>query len=329
MMKRRDFITALGGAAAIWPLTARAQQPSMPVVGLLSGGTLETDAFRVSAFRQGLAESGYAVGRNVTLEYRGASGRYDQLPALANELVDSQVKVIVTLGPTLAALAAKAASTTIPIVFFIGADPVKVGLVASLNRPGGNITGVSLLFNVIVAKQFETLREAVPTAAASIGLLVNPANSNAESDTSDAQAAAQVLAQKLVVVHAGSDKELENAFTTLAGERVAALLVTADVFLRSRVDHLAALALRHQLPMLTPWRECTTAGGLMSYGASQTEGHRQQGIYAGHILKGEKLGELPVIQPTKFQFVLNLKTAKTLNLSLPPTLQVGADEVIE
>jgi putative ABC transport system substrate-binding protein len=324
---RRKFITGLGSAAA-WPLTARAQQPTMPVIGILSGGTMEAEAFRVNAFRKGLSETGYVEGRNLAFEYRWAENHYDRLPALAAELVHSQVAVIVTLGPTLSALAAKAASATIPIVFFIGADPVKIGLVASLNRPGGNITGISLLFNVIVAKQFELLHETVPKATA-IGFLVNPANSNVASDTADAQAAAEALGQKLVVVRANAESELETAFASLVEQRAGALLVAADVFFRGRVDQLATLAAAHHLPMLSPWRETTIAGGLMSYGASLVDGYRQQGLYTGRILKGEKPDDLPVVQPTKFDFALNLKTAKTLGLSVPLTVQVAADEVIQ
>jgi ABC-type uncharacterized transport system substrate-binding protein len=327
-MKRRDFITLLGGAAAAWPLAARAQQPAMPVIGILGGGTADDDAFRVSAFRQGLSEAGYVEGRNVAFEYRPADGHYDRLPALATELVRSQVVVIATIAPTLAALAAKAASATIPIVFFVGADPVKVGLVSSLNRPGGNVTGISVLFNVIVAKQIEMLHETVPKAT-SIGFLVNPTNSNAGSDTSDAQAGARALGQKLIVVQVSAEREFETAFSTLVEQRVDALLVAADGLFRGRIDHIVELAVRHRLPMLCPWRECTVAGGLMSYGASAADGYRQQGIYAGRILKGEKPADLPVIQPTKFEFALNLKTAKALGLTVPLTLQVAADEVIE
>jgi putative ABC transport system substrate-binding protein len=326
-MRRREFIL-YGGAATAWPAVAWSQQPAMPVIGLLSGGTLEDDAFRVNALRQGLAENGVVEGRDAAFEYRGAGGRYDQLPALAADLVRSKVAVIASLGPTLSALAAKAASTTVPVVFYMGADPVKVGLVASLNRPGGNVTGVSLLFNIVVAKQFELLREAVP-GATSIAFLVNPANSNAKPDASDAQVAAQALGQKLIVVQARTESEFQAAFETLAEQRIGALLLMADVFFHGRLDQLAALALRHRLPMLSSWREGTAAGGLMSYGASSAEGFRQQGLYVGRILKGEKPADLPVVLPTKFQFVLNLRTAKALGLTVPLSVQVAADEVIE
>jgi putative ABC transport system substrate-binding protein len=279
-LNRREFITLLGGAAVAWPLAARAQQPAMPVVGLLSGGTPEGDAFQVTAFRQGLGEVGYIEGRNVTFAYRGAHDNYDRLPVLAAELVRSQVAVLAALGPTLAAGAAKAATATIPIVFYVGADPVKVGLVASMNRPDGNATGVSVLFNVVIAKQFELLQQAVPKAKV-IGLLINPSNSNAESDANDAQAAAAALGRSLIVVQARAETDFESAFGTLADQRAAALLVAPDVFFRSRIEQLVALAVRRQLPVLSPWRECASAGCLMSYGANQADGYRQQGLYVG------------------------------------------------
>jgi putative tryptophan/tyrosine transport system substrate-binding protein len=325
-MKRREFITLLGGAAA-WPLAARAQQPAMPVIGLLGPGTPEGDAFRVGAFRQGLSETGYVEGRNITIEYRWAEHHYDRLPALATELVRSQVAVIVALN-TDSALAAKAASAAIPIVFEIGADPVKLALVASLNQPGANVTGISVLFNVIVEKQFEILQETVPTAGL-IGLMVNPISSNTGSDTKDAQAAALALGKKMVVVKASRENEIEAAFATLGEQRAGALLVAADPFLRSRIDKLVALAARHELPMLCPWRECPATGGLMSYGASLADGYRLQGGYVGRILKGEKPGDLPVQQAVKVELVINLKTAKVLRLTMPTALLVRADEVIE
>src|SRR5580692_4167700 len=246
-MRRREFITLIGGAAAVWPLAARAQQPPIPVVGLLSGGTQKDDAFRIDAFRQGLAEKGFVEGRNVALIYRGAAGSYDQLPALANELARTQVAVIVALGPTLSGLAAKAASATIPVVFYIGADPVKVGLVGSLNRPGANVTGVSQMFNIVVAKQLGLLRKAVPRADA-VGFVVNPANSNANSDTADADAAARALGQHLIVAPATTVGELDTAFATLGQQRAGAALLAADVFFRGHVDQIAALALQHRLP---------------------------------------------------------------------------------
>src|SRR5262245_1183658 len=283
-MRRREFITLIGGAAA-WPLAAGAQQPAMPVVGLLGGGTSETDAPRVSAFRDGLSETGYAEGRNVRIEYRWAEGKYERLPALAADLVNHQVALIAaTFLP--AALAAKAASATIPIVFTTGADPVKFGLVASLNRPGGNVTGISVLFNTIVKKQVEMLSETAP--AALMGFLVNPANSNAGPDIQDAQEAAVALGRRMIIVRASTESEIEAAFGTLLEQRVGALLVAADVFLTGHTYKIVDLAVRHKFPMLCSRRECATAGGLLSYGADLAEGYRWQGVYAGRILKGEK-----------------------------------------
>jgi len=327
-MRRREFLTLLGGAsAAAWPIAARAQQAALPVIGFLGGATSEADAFRVAAFRQGLSEIGYAEGRNVKLEYRWAEGQYDRLPALAADLVSQRVAVIA--APLLpAALAAKSATTTIPIVFATGADPVRYGLVASFNRPGGNITGISLLFNVIVKKQFEMLWETVSTAGL-IGVLVNPANSNAASDTQDAQAAAQALGQRTIVVRASTQSEIETAFGTLVEQQAGALLVAADVFLHSQIDKLVDLAARRKLPMLCSWRECVIAGGLMSYGANLADGYRWEGVYAGRILKGEKPADLPVQQSVKLDLVINLKTAKALSLAVPPSLLARADEVIE
>ena len=327
-MKRREFITLIIGLAMAWPLIARAQQPTMPVIGLLGGETSETDAFRVNAFRQGLSETGYVEGRNVAFEYRWAEGHYDRLPTLATELVRSRVAVIVALGALPSVLAAKEASATIPIVFVIGADPVKVGLAANLNRPGGNVTGVTNLSAMIVEKRFEMLQETVPKAGL-IGFLVNPASSAVASTTKDAHAAALALGQKIIVVRASVESEIETAFATLFEQRASAVLVAADVFLRSRVDKIVALAVRHQLPMLCPWRECPTAGGLMSYGASLADAYRWQGVYAGRILKGEKPADLPIQQSVKVELVINLKTAKTLGLTVPLPLLARADEVIE
>jgi putative tryptophan/tyrosine transport system substrate-binding protein len=327
-MRRRDFIKAIAGSAAMWPLAARAQQPAVPLVGLLSASTLQADAFRLAALREGLKEAGYVEGRNVAFEQRSADDHYDRLPALAAELVQSRVAVIVAFGATASALAAKAATSTIPIVFMIGSDPVKFGLVASLNRPGGNSTGVSVLFNLIVQKQLELLKEAVPRADL-IGLLVNPANPNADSDAKEAQAAAEALDRKVLVVGTSTEDSLELAFATLSSQRVGALLVVADPFFRSRIDQLMSLAARHGLPTLCPYRECAVAGGVLSYGASIADAHRLQGMYVGRILKGEKPSELPVQEAVKLELVINLKTAKMLGLNLPVTLQGSADEVIE
>jgi putative tryptophan/tyrosine transport system substrate-binding protein len=285
LRRRRDFITLLGSVAA-WPLAARAQQPALPVIGLLSGGTSEADAFRVSAFRKGLGETGYAEGRNVKFEYRWAEGQYERLPALAADLVNQRVALIAATFLQ-AALAAKAASATIPIVFATGGDPVKLGLVASLNRPGGNVTGISVLFNVIIKKQVEMLSETAPTAGL-IGFLVNPANSNAGPDTQDAQEAALALGRRMIVVRASSESEIEAAFGALVEQQAGALLVAADVFLTSRTDKIVNLAARHNLPMLCSRRECATAGGLMSYGANLAEGYRLQGIYAGRDFEGRE-----------------------------------------
>jgi putative tryptophan/tyrosine transport system substrate-binding protein len=326
-MRRREFITLLGRAAVAWPLAARAAQVN-PVVGLLSGGAQSEDAFRIDALSEGLASLGFRENRDVAFLYRGAMGHYQQLPRLAAELVKSPVAVIASLGPTLAGLAAKGASRTVPVVFYVGADPVKVGLVSGLNHPGANVTGVSQMYNFVIAKQFELLREVVPKVDL-VGFLVNPANSNAESDTADAQVAAHALDRTLIVVGASTDDELEIAFSTLSEKAAGALLQQPDHFFRGRIQRIAALALHYRLPMLTSWRDCTKAGGLLSYGASQTEGHYQQGIYVGRILKGEKPADLPVVLPTKFELALNLKTAKALSITIPLAVQASAEEVVE
>jgi putative ABC transport system substrate-binding protein len=326
MMRRREFITLLGGAAA-WPRAARAQQ-AMPVIGFLHPSSAEPFAREMLGFRKGLGEAGYVEGQNLIIEYRWAEDQYDRLPALAAELVSRRVSVLATASATAAALAAKAATPTIPIVFAIGADPVQFGLVASFNRPGGNVTGISFLSNELVAKQLELLRECVPTAS-ELGLLVNPRNPNAESDTSHAEAAAGSLGRKLHVVYASAERDLSTAFATLIEQRVAALVVVPDALLISQRKQLASLAAAHAMPTMYSNRAYSDAGGLMSYGASQFEAYRQVGIYVGRILKGEKPADLPVQQPTKFELIINLKTAKALGLTLPPTLFALADEVIE
>jgi putative ABC transport system substrate-binding protein len=326
-VRRRVFITLLGGAAATWPLAARAQ-PTMPVIGFLGVGSPESDVFRAAAVRQGLIETGYVEGRNVAFEYRWAEDQYERLPALAAELVRREVAVIVAIGGNTSAVAAKAATGTIPIVFALGTDPIRSGLVASLNRPGGNITGVSFLTNTLVAKQFEVLHETVPKTAL-IGLLVNPTNANVERDTKNALAAAELVGQKLAVVQARTASELETAFVTLVQQRAGALVVGADPFFVNRRDTLIELVARQKLPAIYPIREFAAAGGLMSYGTNITEAHRIAGIYAGRILKGEKPADLPVQQSTKVELVVNLKTAKALGLTVPPTLLARADEVIE
>ena len=326
-MKRREFITVLGGAAATRPLAAWAQKP-VPVIGFLSTGSLQSDAFRLAAVRQGLMEAGYVEGRNFAFDYRWAEGQYERLPALAAELVRREVALIVTGGGTTSTVAAKSATATIPIVFVTGADPIKLGLVASLNRPGSNITGVSFLVNTLVAKQFEVLHEAVPKTAL-IGYLVNPTYVNAEADTRNVLAAAEVVGQKLLVVQAHTDSELEAAFVTLIQQRAGALVVGADPFFFDRRAKLVELAARQKVPAIYFLREFASAGGLMSYGTSITEAYRIVGLYAGRILKGEKPAELPVQQSTKVELTVNLKTAKALGLTVPPALLARADEVIE
>jgi putative tryptophan/tyrosine transport system substrate-binding protein len=326
-MKRREFITLLGSAAAAWPLAARAQQVATPVVGFLCGGSPESDAFRVAAIRQGLKESGYVDGRNAAFEYRWAEDHYERLPVLAAELVRREVAVIVLYGYT-AAVAAKSATATIPIVFATGADPIKLGLVTSLNRPGGNITGTSFLINTLVAKQVEILHETVPKTAL-IGFLVNPSNADADTYTKDALAAAESVGQKMAIVRARTVSELETAFVTLVQQGAGALVVAADVFLVNQRDKIVEWAARQKVPVMYPLRECVMAGGLMSYGASATEAFRLVGLYAGRILKGEKLADLPVQRSTKVELLVNLKIAKALGLTVPPQIVARADEVIE
>jgi putative tryptophan/tyrosine transport system substrate-binding protein len=327
-MRRREFITLLGGASAAWPLAARAQQPAMPVVGFLGTGSLRSDAFRVTAVREGLIEAGYAEGRNVAFEYRWAEDQYGRLPALASELVRREVAVIIAIGGITAAIAAKSATTTIPIVFEIGGDPIETGLVASLNRPGGNITGVTNLIGTLAAKQFEVLHQTVPDAAL-IGFLVNPTLADAGSQTKNALAAAESVGQKMVIVQARTDSELDTAFVILVQQRAGALVVGADPFFNTQRDKLVELAARQKVPTMYSLREFAEAGGLMSYGTSIIEALRIAGLYAGRILKGEKPADLPVQQSTKVELVINLKTAKALGLSVPLSLLGRADEVIE
>jgi putative tryptophan/tyrosine transport system substrate-binding protein len=326
-MRRRDFVSLLGGAAVTWPLAARAQQPTMPVIGFLHSASPEGWEPMVAAFRAGLNETGFVEGQNVAIEFRWAAGQYDRLPALAAELVHRQVAVIAT-GGTISALAARTASTTIPIVFTMGGDPVELGLVASLNRPGGNATGVSYLLNMMVTKQFELLHELIPKAAA-IAFLVNPTNANAESDTRAMQAAAEALRRQLVILKAATEHGLETTFAPLSSPRVGALVVSADAFFLSQRDRLIAITARHSLPAVYPVREYSVAGGLMSYGGSPSTAFRQAANYIGKILKGAKPADLPVIQPTKFEFVINLQTARTLGIEVPPGLLAIANAVIE
>ena len=327
MMRRREFITLLGGAAAAWPVVARAQQ-AMPVIGFLGSGYPQSDAFRVTAVRQGLIEAGYVEGRNVAFEFRWAEDQYERLPALAAELVRREVAAIISIGGITSAVAAKAATATIPIVFATGGDPIQMGLVASLNRPGGNITGVGFLTNTLVAKEFEVLRETVPRAAL-IGFLVNPTSANAANETKNVLAAAKSVGQKLPVVQAYTDSQLEAAFVTLVQQQAGALVVGGDPFFLSRRHKLVELAARQRIPTIYNLREYAVAGGLMSYGTSITEAHRIAGLYAGRFLKGEKPAELPVQQSTKVELVINLTTAKALGIDMPHSLLARADEVIE
>ena len=326
-MRRRDFVTLLGGTAVGWPLAARAQQPAMPVIGFLRSTPQENSLHLLAALRQGLAEAGYVEGQNVTIEYRWAENRRDRLPELAADLVRRQCAVIVTSGDE-STRAAKTATARIPIVFATGDDPVRLDLVASFNRPGGNVTGVSFYGGFLVAKQLELLGEMVPKATV-IGLLINPNSLAAAARISDAQAAASTVGQRIHVVNAGSERDLDTAFATLVQLRVNALLVVGDPFFTSQRHRLATLAVHHALPNIHGVRENVAAGGLMSFGASITDVYRQVGIYAGRILKGEKPPDLPVMLPTKFELVINLKTAKALGLDVPPILLARADEVIE
>jgi putative ABC transport system substrate-binding protein len=324
---RIEFITLLGGAAA-WPLAARAQQQAMSVIGYISMRSAESDVPMMAAFRHGLNETGYVEGRNVAIEFRWGGGQYDRLPALVEDLVRRQVAIIVTSGGEPAALAAKAATAKIPIVFNVGEDPVRFGLVASLNRPGGNITGVTSLLGMLGTKQLGLLRELVPKAA-TIGMLINPNDPWAESQTSNTQAAAREVGQQLVVFSASSESDIDAVFAALVQERAGALLIANSPFFVTQADHLISLAARHALPTIYFRRELADAGGLISYGSSTAELYGQMGIYAGKILNGAKPADLPVMQPTQFELVINMKTAKALGLDVPPTLLARADEVIE
>ena len=325
-MRRREFIALLGGAAAVWPLAASAQ-PAMPVIGFLSGTSSAPFAHLVVAYRQGLREMGYVEGRNLAIEFRWAEGQYDRLPDMAADLVRRQVAVITTTGGDPAALAAKAATTIIPIVFTAGTDPVKSGLVASLNRPGGNATGVHILTAMMEGKRQGLLRELVPTVTR-IAVLLNPTYTAAEVQLKEVEEAARTLGLETQVLHASTELELDTTFATLGQLRVSALQVCADPSFNSRRDHIVALAARHAIPAIYEQREFAVAGGLASYGTSLNDAY-QLGIYTGRVLNGDKPADLPVMQSTKYEFIINLKTAKALGLEISPTLSARADEVIE
>jgi putative ABC transport system substrate-binding protein len=328
-MKRREFITLLGGALVTWPLVARAQQPALPVVAFVNGQSQETSARRASGFSKGLNEAGYIDGQNVTVEYHWLAGQYDQLPSLMADLVRRHVAVIATPGSNPASLAAKAATTTIPIVFGVGADPIELGLVASLARPGGNATGINFFVADIAAKRLGLLHDLVPKAIR-IALLVNPANaSTAEAMLRDIPEAARALGLQIQVLKADTAREIEAAFATLVHDRVDALLVAPDGFFLSRRVQFATLEIRHAIPAAYAVREHVEAGGLMSYGTDSQDMFRQAGVYTGQILKGARPADLPVLQSTKFEFVINLQTARALGIEVPNSIQLLADEVID
>jgi putative ABC transport system substrate-binding protein len=326
-VRRRTFIAAVAGAAA-WPLAGRTQQSaSVPVIGLLSSVPFDARRDQLAGFRQGLNEAGLIEGQNVRVEYRSAENQPDRLPALATGLVENGVAVIVTIGGDIPILAARSATASIPIVFVTGGDPVESGFVASLHRPGGNLTGVTFLPTLLVGKRVELMHAFVPSGT--LGFLVNPRNPNVQSSKTDARAAAQALGRKLSIAEAATEGQIEDAFAALAGEKVSALVVEADPFFLAGHKVIVALAMREKLPAIYAFREFVDAGGLTSYGTSLAEAYRQAAAYAGRIVKGEKPGDLPVVQPVKFDFVINLKTARALSLMIPPTLIARADEVIE
>jgi putative tryptophan/tyrosine transport system substrate-binding protein len=326
-MRRREFITLLGGAAA-WPLAAHTQQQAMPVIGFMSARSPGDSVHLLEAFRRGLSDGGFVEGQNVVVEYRWAHGDYARLPALARELVDRKVAVLLGIGGDSSALAAKAASSTIPVVFGMGSDPVQAGMVTSLNRPGGNVTGVNLLINELEPKRLGLLNELVPGTAL-IGALLNPKFPPSAQQAKELREAAQTIGRPVVILNASNDAELDAALATLVEQRAGALLVGADPFISTRRDRVIAFAAERQLPTMFHFREFALAGGLMSYGVSITDAYRHFGAYAARILKGEKPADLPVMQSTKFEFVINLNTAKAFGLSFPPGLLAIADEVIE
>ena len=329
-MRRREFITLLGCAAAAWPAAARAQQPAMPVIGFLAIASRDTFGYLIDAFRQGLNDLGYVEGRNVEIDFRWADNQLHRLPALATDLVSRQVAVIAAVGGLAAPRAAKAATATIPIVFTLGGDPVKLGLVDGLSRPGGNATGMSIFSATLLAKRLQVARELVPAGAdALLAALMNPANPENATDTQDLQDAARTMGQRLAIVNASADSELVAAFESAIRQQAKLLLVGSDVFYNSRREQIVALAARYVIPTIYFHREAVRSGGLMSYGAHIPDIYRNVGIYVGRILKGENPAQLPVMQPTRVELVINLKTAKALGLDIPPTLLALADEVIE
>ncbi len=328
-MRRREFITLLcGSVGAAWPLAARAQQPAMPVVGFMSGRSLEDSAHLVSAFRQGLAERGFVEGQSVAIEFRWANGDYDRLPALAADLVGRGAAVIVGVGGDVSAAVAAKATKTIPVIFGMGGDPVKAGLVASFNRPGGNVTGYTLWTSEMESKRLGLLRELAPGVRL-IGVLINPKLPPTVQELEDLEPAAKAVSQNLFVARANNDADLDAALGSFVEQRVGAFLVTAAPFFDTRHDRIVGFAAQNRLPAIYQFREYAVAGGLISYGPNIVESYRNAGVYVGRILKGEKPADLPVLQPTKFDFVINLKTAKALGLAVPPTLLAEAGEVIE
>ena len=327
-MRRRDFIKVIAGLTAAWPLASRAQQPVMPVIGFLHSGSLDTWAWMVAAFREGLNDAGYAEGRNVAIEFRWAEGNYDRLAALAADLVSRQVTIIVTPGSTPATIAAKGATATIPIVFGVGGDPIKFGFVTSFDRPGGNMTGVSLFAVTLQAKRVELLCELAPNARL-IAFLINPNTPVYESETKEVQSAARLLGRQILVLNAGNERDIDVAFSSMVEMRADVLLVSPDTFFATRREQIVGLAARKAIPTMYYNRDFAEAGGLISYGDKATDGYRQVGIYAGRILKGEKPATLPVIASTKFELVINLKTARALGLDVPHSLRSRADELID
>jgi len=327
-MRRREFISLLGGALAAWPLAAQAQRAARPVIGFLGPASAAGYAPHLKGLRAGLGEVGFVEGDNIEVEYRWADNQLDRLPALAEELVRRPVAVLVAGGASAAALAAKGATVTIPIVFAIGADPVKLGLAASMNRPGGNVTGVSFLANALVAKELGLLRELIPTDTV-IGALINPNNPVAASDTSEIEAAARSLGRQIRIIHVGTEREFDAAFTALDAQRVGALLIAPDALFTNGRERLVTLTARHHLPAIYWTSLFPEAGGLLSYGTDLKEAFRQAGVYTGRILKGEKPSDLPILQSTKFELVINITTAKALGLTVPPGVLAIADEVIE